>query len=107
MVQPGGDGDLMMEIHGHSWPQEPYTHHGLSVGDNAESQRLGTQVISANDKLDLVIGSAGGVAGLPGDYMYHAFMSQVDGIWGVLRVLPKGTTPSASTCSASAMQALR
>jgi hypothetical protein len=107
MVQPGGDGDLMMEIHGHSWPQEPYTHHGLGIGDNAESQRLGTQVISANDKLDLVIGHAGGVAGLPGDYLYHAFMDQVDGVWGILRVLPKGTAPSSSTCSASAIQALR
>lgn len=93
VVQPGADTDQMVEIHGHSWQQEPYIHNGLEIGHNPESQQMGTQVISANDKLDLVLPSAGGSAAIPGDYLYHAFMAQVQGMWGLFRVLPAGTDP--------------
>ena len=86
VVQPGTDTDQMMEIHGHSWEQEPYTEDGARIGHNPDSQQLGTQVISPNDKLDLVLDSAGGAFAQPGDYLYHAFMSQQLGTWGVMRV---------------------
>ncbi len=86
VVQPGTDTDQMMEIHGHSWEQEPYTNDGMRIGHNPDSQQMGTQVISPNDKLDLVVDSAGGAFAQPGDYLYHAFMSQQLGMWGVMRV---------------------
>jgi len=86
VVQPGTDTDQMMEIHGHSWEQEPYIDDGIRIGHNPDSQQLGTQVISPNDKLDLVLDSAGGAFGQPGDYLYHPFMSQQLGMWGVMRV---------------------
>jgi hypothetical protein len=86
VVQPGTDADQMMEIHGHSWEQEPYRENGTLIGHNPNSQHMGTQVISPNDRLDLVLDSAGGVFAQAGDYFYHAFMSQQLGVWGVMRV---------------------
>jgi hypothetical protein len=95
VVQPGADTDQMVEIHGHSWQQEPYTRGGLSIGNNPASQQLGTQVISANDRLDIVLDSAGGAFRVPGDYLYHSFMNQLAGMWGLFRVLPAGQDPVA------------
>lgn len=86
VVQPGTDTDQMVEIHGHSWEQEPYRENGTRIGHNAESQQMGTQVISPNDRLDLVLDSAGGTFAQPGDYLYHAFMTQQLGMWGIMRV---------------------
>jgi hypothetical protein len=86
LVQPGTDTDQMVEIHGHSWEQEPYQENGSRIGHNPNSQQMGTQVISPNDRLDLVLDSAGGAFAQPGDYLYHAFMSQQLGMWGVMRV---------------------
>jgi hypothetical protein len=93
VVQPGTDGDQAVEIHGHSWPQEPYISGGTQMAHNPNSQQLGTQVISPNDRLDLVIASAGGAMQLPGDYLYHGFMSQLAGMWGIFRVTPQGSDP--------------
>jgi hypothetical protein len=90
VVQPGTDGDQAVEIHGHSWEQEPYAADGRAIGHNPDSQQLGTQVISPNDRLDLVLDSAGGAFKQPGDYLYHAFMTQLQGMWGVFRVVPAG-----------------
>src|SRR5205807_6392274 len=86
LVQPGTDTDQSVEIHGHSWQQEPYVEEGARIGHNPDSQQMGTQVISPNDRLDLLLDSAGGAFALPGDYLYHAFMFQQSGIWGLLRV---------------------
>jgi hypothetical protein len=102
VVQPGADTDQMVEIHGHSWQQEPYTRGGLSIGHNPASQQLGTQVLSPNDRLDIVLDSAGGTFRVPGDYLYHSFMNQFAGMWGLFRVLPQGQNPAdPKVCSPS------
>jgi manganese oxidase len=104
VVQPGADTDQMVEIHGHSWQQEPYTRGGLGIGNNPSSQQLGTQVISANDRLDIVLDSAGGAFQVPGDYLYHSFMNQLAGMWGLFRVLPAGQNP-VTNCQAGSPSA--
>jgi hypothetical protein len=86
VVQPGTDTDQMVEVHGHNWEQEPYQANGTRIGHNPNSQQMGTQVISPNDRLDLVLDSAGGTFSQPGDYLYHAFMLQQLGMWGHMRV---------------------
>jgi hypothetical protein len=98
VVQPGTDADQAFEIHGHSWEQEPYVADGRAIGHNPDSQQLGTQVISPNDRLDLVLDSAGGAFKQPGDYLYHAFMTQLQGMWGLFRVVP-ASADFAKACS--------
>jgi hypothetical protein len=91
VTQPGGDFDHMMVVDGHSWKQEPYTHNSTVQGNNVLSQQMGTQVISANEKLDLLIDSAGGPFKVPGDYLYHSFQFEPYGMWGLFRVVPANT----------------
>ena len=91
VTQPGGDFDHMMVVDGHGWKQEPYTNDSTRIGNNVLSQQMGTQVVSPNEKLDLVIDSAGGPAKVPGDYVYHSFQFQMFGMWGLFRVVPENT----------------
>lgn len=93
VTQPGGDFDHMMVVDGHSWKQEPYTRNSTVQGNNVLSQQMGTQVVSANEKLDLLIDSAGGPSKVPGDYLYHSFQFEPYGMWGLFRVVPENTAP--------------
>jgi manganese oxidase len=101
VTQPGGDFDHMMVIDGHSWKQEPYTNNSSRIGNNVLSQQMGTQVVSPNEKLDLVIDSAGGAFKVPGDYLYHSFQFQMFGMWGLFRVLPENTPANKVTSCAA------
>jgi len=94
VTQPNGDFDHMMVVNGHSWKQEPYTHNSTVQASNVLSQQMGTQVISANEKLDLLIDSAGGPFKVPGDYLYHSFQFAPYGMWGLFRVVPENTPPN-------------
>jgi len=91
ITQPGGDFDHMMVVDGHSWKQEPYAHNSTVQANNLLSQEMGTQIISPNDKLDLLIESAGGAFKVPGDYLYHSFQYEPLGMWGLFRVVPENT----------------
>jgi len=101
VVQSGGDFDHIMVVDGHSWKQEPTIDNSTKLGNNVLSQQMGTQVISANDKLDLLLDSAGGPLKIAGDYLYHSFQFQYQGIWGLFRVVPENTAPAQmQTCAA-------
>ncbi|MFZ1220969.1 MAG: hypothetical protein WAO00_16865, partial [Chthoniobacterales bacterium] len=48
VLQPGGDsvgGNIMFEIHGHSWQQEPWTSSSRTLGDNPKSNVLGAEIL--------------------------------------------------------------
>jgi hypothetical protein len=91
VTQPNGDFDHMIVVDGHSWKQEPYIHNSTVQAPNVLSQQMGTQVVSPNEKLDLLLDSAGGAFKVPGDYVYHSFMFAPFGMWGVFRVAPENT----------------
>jgi hypothetical protein len=91
VTQPNGDFDHMMVVDGHSWKQEPYANNSTVQASNVLSQQMGTQVVSANEKLDLLIDSAGGRFKVPGDYLYHSFQFEPFGMWGLFRVMPENT----------------
>jgi hypothetical protein len=91
VLQPGGDSaglNIMFEIHGHSWQQEPWVSSSRSLGNNVESNVLGADVLVPNKALNILIDSAGGPKAVPGDYLYYNYIMG-DGAWGIFRVMPK------------------
>jgi len=94
LLYPGGlKGQGMVnvfEVHGHQWQETPYTNNSTSLGDNPQSQVLGLQQIVPNDKLDLLLASAGGSAGVLGDYKFGSFINDFAGLWGIMRVTDTG-----------------
>ena len=88
VLQPGGDstnGNIMFEIHGHSWQQEPWTSSSRVLGDNPKSNVLGADILVPHKALNILIDQAGGPHGVPGDYLYYNFTAG-DGAWGIFRV---------------------
>jgi hypothetical protein len=91
VLQPGGDSvgqNIMFEIHGHSWQQEPWIESSTKLGDNPKSNVLGADILVPHKALNILIDSAGGPKQVPGDYLYYNFLAG-DGAWGIFRVLPR------------------
>ncbi|MCM2334142.1 MAG: hypothetical protein NDI82_09350, partial [Anaeromyxobacteraceae bacterium] len=60
-------------------------------GDNPLSVYMGAQdLIMPASHFELVLPSAGGSNGIPGDYLLHdrGGMGNLSGLWGILRVAP-------------------
>jgi hypothetical protein len=88
VVQPGGDSlnaNIMFEIHGHSWQQEPWINSSRTLGDNPKSNVLGADILVPHKALNILIDQAGGPNKVPGDYLYNSFDAGT-GAWGVFRV---------------------
>jgi hypothetical protein len=91
VLQAGGDSinqNIMFEIHGHSWQQEPWIKSSSELGDNQESNVLGADILVPHKALNILIDSAGGPQGVPGDYLYRNYLAG-DGAWGIFRVEKK------------------
>ena len=89
MFHPGGSNEEVMTLHGHFWQEEPYTHGSKRIGHNPLSQSTGSRdAFGANASFDMVLNHAGGVFGVPGDYLFRTFIGNdfVFGMWGLLRV---------------------
>jgi hypothetical protein len=92
---PGGSTNSMSNtvpvimLEGHNWQEEPFVGRGGStIGHDRLAQYMGGQALSPGESINLVLPSAGGVAGVAGDYLYHGYQHEYnDGSWGVLRVL--------------------
>ncbi len=97
MMHPGGDGDEVVAVHGHAWQEEPYVNNSTEIGFNRLSNWFGTQQFGANDRFDMLIGKAGGSFEIPGDYMYHALLNDVNGLWGLLRATPDAVVVSSAS----------
>jgi hypothetical protein len=100
LLDPGGIGDnqQMFELTGHVWPEEPYTNDSREITDcttpkncNSLSNWTGTTGgYGPTSHYDIVIGSAGGQARVPGDYLYRSWTANQyhSGLWGLFRVAP-------------------
>ena len=90
MAHPYGTGtSQVFTVHGHVWPRNPYKNESTEIGDNSLSQWLGSRDNhGATDHFEIVLGSAGGERGKPGDYLYTVYLpgqAQL-GAWGIFRV---------------------
>jgi hypothetical protein len=99
VVEPGGHArNHVFQLHGHVWQQEPYTKESTVIGENKngsgqwltqfEGARMGHGPTNHFDML--LQNGAGGINGVPGDYLFRDHPSfQFDGgLWGILRVTP-------------------
>ena len=59
------------------------------ITNNPDSQWQGSRMgLSAADRFDIVLASAGGSFAIPGDYLYRSYPGgdQAYGMWGIFRV---------------------
>ncbi len=128
VMQPFGSDQHVFQLAGHVWQEEPYQcdydttstpqackgpNNGANtgskvIGKNDTSQWQGTRMgLSAADRFDIVLDSAGGTNKVPGDYLYNSFPGGdiITGMWGVMRVANEDgilnapfTTPVPSYC---------
>src|SRR5215470_18691139 len=91
LVHPEGTGAAQVfTLNGHIWQREPYVKNSAQIGNNKESQFMGSHdSYGSTDHFDLVVEKAGGKADVPGDYLYSLFvpwrtaMGPAFGLWGV------------------------
>jgi hypothetical protein len=92
MVHPDGLGgfpDDVLKLHGHVFAEEPYTTSSASLGLNTASNWMsGREGFGPGNQFDIVIDSAGGQKGIPGDFLFASFPAaeQASGNWGLVRV---------------------
>lgn len=67
------DSENMITVEGHNWLEEPYTDGSAVIGDNIESQTLGTQQVTSLESYNLLIESAGGVKRTLGTYAFYYY----------------------------------
>jgi hypothetical protein len=76
-------------LHGHVWQRRPYVKGSTKIGESTTSEWTGSLgPFAPNDQADIVLASAGGRNGIPGDYLYRDFLStdfQL-GSWGIFQV---------------------
>ncbi len=88
-VNPSGT-QTLTTIHGHHWQEEPWSADSSKIADNPFSENMGAYFLGPVHALNLVVDSAGGAGGTPGDYLYHDFIATPGdySMWGVFRVEP-------------------
>lgn len=88
LYSDGGGGGVaqVVMIHGHGWHEEPFVDGSTAIGDNPLSQWLGSQQMTQYEAYNMVLPSAGGEFQIPGDYLFHPFLGESAGMWGIFRV---------------------
>ncbi len=90
LLKPGGAGNPeTFLLTGHGFQEEPYQEGSSVIGDNPESQYLGSRPQMAGvNCFDVVINQAGGAKGVTGDYLYRIYQTApfAQGMWGLVRV---------------------
>jgi hypothetical protein len=90
MHPPGTGTSQVFTLSGHVWQRNPYMNFSAQIGNNNQSQWIGSRDNhGATDHFDLVGGVAGGRSGVAGDYLYTVFLPNQAalGAWGLFRVL--------------------
>ena len=90
MHPPGTGTSQVFTLSGHVWERNPYAAFSTQIGDNWQSQWIGSRDShGASDHFDLVVAQAGGRFHVPGDYLYTVFLPNQNtlGAWGIFRVL--------------------
>ncbi len=93
LVQPGGHArNNVFTLHGHAWYEEPYVKNSTVLGLRPESELFGAMMgVGPSAHFNILLkNGAGGLFGVPGDYLFRTFSSfQFDGgMWGLFRVTP-------------------
>jgi hypothetical protein len=91
LLHAGGNGDnqQVFELSGHVWQAEPYQNNSTVIASNPASPYVGvTSGFGVTSHFDVLIASAGGVAKVPGDYVYRSWTADQfqAGFWGLFRV---------------------
>jgi len=90
LVHPSDVGTAQVfTLAGHVWQRQPYIHDSKEIGNNKESQWMGSHdQFGSTDHFDLTVAGAGGLFGVVGDYLYTVFLPLQNrfGSWGVFRV---------------------
>ncbi|WDE14287.1 hypothetical protein [Thalassomonas haliotis] len=89
VMEPHGADQHVFELFGHVWQEEPYGKDSTVITNNPDSQWQGSRMgVSAADRFDIVLPSAGGSFASPGDYLYRSYPGgdQNYGMWGIFRV---------------------
>mgnify|MGYP005666352663 CR=1 FL=1 len=90
LLKPGGAGNPeTFLLTGHGWQEEPYQEGSSVIGNNPESQYLGSRPqLAGVNCFDVVIDRAGGEKGVTGDYLYRIYQTGpfAQGMWGLVRV---------------------
>lgn len=94
ILHPGGHArNNVFTLHGHIWQFQPHSNNSTVIGWNPVTEFRGSQEgIGPSSHMNLLIPKAGGVFGVPGDYLFRDFSSfNFDGgLWGIFRVIPGG-----------------
>jgi hypothetical protein len=110
LTHPGGSGNQQVfTFHGHVWQELPFTNGSASIGDNRESQNLGSRdIYGTNSAYVLDIPRAGGKNAVMGDYLYRTipanFLLTNGGLWGLFRVAASNTDTIKITTAAYTQQ---
>ncbi|MFQ5502237.1 MAG: hypothetical protein ACE5EQ_08030, partial [Phycisphaerae bacterium] len=101
LLFPGGLGaqNQVFQLNGHIWQRAPFTNGSTVLGNNPDSEWTGSQHVGPTSHFDLLLmNGAGGMFGVPGDYLYRTLApDHFDaGIWGVFRVT-EGAMASCAT----------
>ena len=93
VVHPGGHGqNHTFSVHGHTWQELPFTAASTRLGDNPLSEEKGFRDgLGPTGHWNMLLeNGAGGLFGVPGDYMYRDLVPWyfASGLWGILRVEP-------------------
>ena len=67
------DSTNMITIEGHNWQELPYIKGSTVIGNNPETQAMGTQQVTSLESYNLVLPSAGGVHKQPGNYNFFYY----------------------------------
>jgi manganese oxidase len=96
-VNPSGQ-QLLTEVYGHHWQEEPWAPGSTKIAANPYSENMGATILGPEHALNLIIDSAGGSYGTPGDYLYRNFIATIGfatnppsydyAMWGLFRVGP-------------------
>ena len=90
LVHPaGGEDTHSFILTGHGWQEEPYQENSTVLGNNPESQWLGSRPQFAPlNSFDLLIDKAGGAYENVGDYLFRPYQGDPfqKGGWGIMRV---------------------
>ena len=68
-----GNGTNVITVQGHDWQEEPYTKDSTVIGNNPESQAMGTQQVTSLESYNLVLPSAGGEHKQAGSYSFFYY----------------------------------
>jgi len=88
-VNPSGQ-QLLTEIYGHHWQEEPWAPGSTKIAANPYSENMGATILGPAHALNLIVDSAGGSYGTPGDYLYRNYIVTFAdySMWGLFRVGP-------------------